>query len=657
MNKTKPRIRLVPLGVDKEFQDRLLFDDGAMSLGDFLAANPALAMEPLSPEILREPLCQLRVQPCLADPKTPLYRPPGLRLQPIVQVTPGSTSVPAEPSPPHTPPQPSSLPDSEGVPPVSSHPESISEKEATLLAYSREIETVASFLRSGLSVLVKSDKLVVEHLWPQMARKAMLVPKPLEVRDDAGGGGMMLVSGRQRQLAALKELITTIKQGQVVVVPHLDLLAGGSETNLPAETRELIEHVYGNSDRLLLAFADTSLEVSEVLAARFAVCVAISGVQRTVLLADDREELLGIALVTRKEADRFLDYTPDDFYKNVAGMNPIRLRHALIYAVNEYSAGDPVPVKRLYEAIRNFKVQTSVKFEVPTVTFNDIGGYQEVKAELNRSLRLMAGSYDLPDEKLRNELIPRGFLFHGPPGTGKTLFAKAIANSLDATVMVVSGPEITDKYVGESERKVRELFAEARRNAPAVLIFDEFDAIATERSGRDDGGTRAGNALVAQILTEMDGFRPEVPMLVIGTTNRIDIIDKALLRPSRFKPIGIGLPDLEARYAIARVHAGHFKVAVADELLHLIALATEGLNGDEVRSLFRDACIGLHCEEPTLPANAFRFGQLVGTLRGMIENLEKEESSHNSSRAVDTQGGTQRPAPRGGMRPFSEQEA
>src|SRR5215208_962862 len=107
---------------------------------------------------------------------------------------------------------------------------------------------------------------------------------------------------------------------------------------------------------------------------------------------------------------------------------------------------------------------------------------------------LVAGPIEGISERQRGDLIPRGFIFHGPPGTGKTLFAKAIANKLNATIQVVSGPEITDMYVGESERKVRELFAAARRNAPAVLVFDEFDSIATRRSGRDDGGSRAGNA-------------------------------------------------------------------------------------------------------------------------------------------------------------------
>jgi transitional endoplasmic reticulum ATPase len=246
---------------------------------------------------------------------------------------------------------------------------------------------------------------------------------------------------------------------------------------------------------------------------------------------------------------------------------------------------------------------------------DDIGGYDQVKAVLERALSLMAGAWRLPDEGLRQELIPRGFLLHGPPGTGKTLFAKAVASRLEAALRVVSGPEITDKYVGESERNVREIFAEARRNAPSVIVFDEFDAIAASRTGRDDGGSRAGNAMVAQILTEMDGFRPDVPMLVIGTTNRLELIDEALLRPSRFQPIGVGLPDRAARRRIAELHARHFRVEASGALLDQVADQTAGMNGDQIRSVFRDACLGLHCQEPPVPITAERLAALIAAVR------------------------------------------
>lgn len=642
---SRKRIKLVPLGDAQQFND-YWYEDETITLGTFLERFPALSPVPLDTSTMEQRLEQFSGLDLVQAPSDiPLYRPPGL----VVTVNSPQATVKSTLSDTQSSDSGSSSSSSEekkietsttklSAPQDDSFPKTISEKDAVRLAYAQEIDTAASFLRAGLSVLVMCEKLVVEHLWQEMALRANLNPIELTVSDEEEGG-IMPRSLRQRQLATLKNLINALKQGDILVIPHLDLLAGGSDSNLPTESRELIELVYKQSDRLMLAFADRSQDIPEVLAARFAVRLLISGVSRTVIYPNGEEKNIGRALVTQDEADHFEDFDPEELYKNIAGMNPIRLRHALKYAVQEVAGAEKVPVTHLYQAIRAFKAQTSVNFEVPDVTFADIGGYNSVKAELNKALRLMTGSYNLPNEQLRRELIPRGFIFHGPPGTGKTLFAKAIANQLNATIQVVSGPEVTDMYVGESERKVRELFAEARRNAPAVLVFDEFDSIATKRSGRDDGGTRAGNALVAQILTEMDGFRPDVPMLVIGTTNRLDIIDEALLRPSRFKAIAINRPDLPARRAIAQVHAQHFNIEVSSELIEVIAAETKGMSGDDIRSLFRDACVGLYCEEPSRPADAQRFGELVGLLRKAATDRTATAAEQRTSALLDVGAG------------------
>ena len=645
-------IHLVPLGNPEHFSDLLvgIGDDPSRSLRDLLTRAPALSTEPLDEATMVAPLTELRIQTIKANEETPLFRPPGLTCEAAPAPAPASgmldqaspanekstrTTADAEPQPEAAP---------------NGRPKELTDADAVKLAYWNEIKTVASFLRtpasgkaSDLSVLVRCDKLVVEHLFREMARQANLEAIVLEVgeqKDDA----FMPQSLRQREMARLKELIKSLKVGHVLVVPHLDLLAGAADSNLSAEAREIVELLYGASDRLILAFADRSLEIPEVLASRFAVRILLSGLPRLVTYPDGTEKSLGEALVTEDEAARFKDFDSEGLYKNVAGLNPVRFRHAIASTVKELGGGEPRPVEDLYRAIRGFKAQTSANFEVPDVGFEQIGGYEDVKEAMRRVLNLMVGSVRLPNEKLRRELVPRGFIFHGPPGTGKTLFAKAIANSLNATIQVVSGPEVTDMYVGESERKVREIFAEARRNAPAVLVFDEFDAIATQRSGGPDGGSRAGNAIVAQILTEMDGFRPDVPVLVIGTTNRLDIIDEALLRPSRFQAIAIDLPDRTARRAIAKVHARHFDVAVSDPLLDLIADATQGLNGDEIRSIFRDACVGLYCEEPPMPVDARRLGNLVGQIRHGIESRAAESASRRGPQVRGARHAAERPA-------------
>jgi transitional endoplasmic reticulum ATPase len=649
----KPKIRLVPLGTPEEFQDVHLFaDPDTMTLRQLIQQAPALSMEPISPELLDKPLNNIRISQIEASPDLPLYRPPEITWDINQQST--TTETPKQPpTEPPTTAQDDTLPAEElnkAEQPCYQN-EKLNEADAVKIAYSKEIEDIASFLRTekGLSVLVYCDKLMVAHLWKDIVRKAGREAKLLEIPDEDDAGGLMARSLRQRQLSQLKKDIEALKEGQVLVIPHLDLLAGGPETQLSNEARELTELVYKHPDRLILAFADRSLSIPEVLSMRFSVRRLISGVSRTVIDKDGTEKRLGELLVTASEADKFIGFDAGNLYKNIAGMNPIQILHAITYAVKEHAASGPVPVEQLYQAIRAFKVQTSANFEVPDVNFDDIGGYDEVKNTLAKALNLMTGAYQLPDEKLRRELIPRGFIFYGPPGTGKTLFAKAIANMLNATIQVVSGPEVMDMYVGESERKLREFFAEARRNAPSVLVFDEFDAIAAKRTGREDGGSRAGNAIVAQLLTEMDGFRPDVPMLVIGTTNRLELIDEALLRPSRFQAIQIGLPQAKARQAIAQVHARHFRVDehISPGLLEIIAENTEGFNGDEIRSLFREACVGLHCETPPREINAHRLGELVGNLR---RNKEKRftETSHEITHTT-----TPTPTPTGPMMPLT----
>jgi transitional endoplasmic reticulum ATPase len=641
-------IHLVPLGNPEHFADLLMVigDAASKTLRDLLSKAPALSTKPLDEAAMSTPLSELRIQIVAAKEETPLFRPPGL----TCEAAPASTvdSVATEQASFTGETARAAAPKPEAAP--SGRPKVLTDADAVKLAYWNEIKTVASFLRTpvsgqtgGLSVLVRCDKLVVEHLFKEMARQANLEAILLDVGEEKGDS-LMPQSLRQREMTRLKELIKSLKVGHVLVVPHLDLLAGAADSNLSAEAREIVELLYEASDRLLLAFADRSLEIPEVLASRFAVRILLSGLPRVVTYPDGTEKSLGEALVTEEEAARFKDFDSEGLYKNVAGLNPVRFRHAIAYTVKELGGSEPRPVEDLYRAIRSFKAQTSANFEVPDVGFDQIGGYEEVKEAMRRVLNLMVGSVRLPNEKLRRELVPRGFIFHGPPGTGKTLFAKAIANSLNATIQVVSGPEVTDMYVGESERKVREIFAEARRNAPAVLVFDEFDAIATQRSGGPDGGSRAGNAIVAQILTEMDGFRPDVPVLVIGTTNRLDIIDEALLRPSRFQAIAIELPDHTARRAIAKVHARHFDVAVSDQLLDLVADATQNLNGDEIRSIFRDACVGLYCEEPPMAVDARRLGNLVGRIRHGIESREAEKTTRRGPQVRGGRHPTERPA-------------
>src|SRR5512138_3278037 len=158
-----------------------------------------------------------------------------------------------------------------------------------------------------------------------------------------------------------------------------------------------------------------------------------------------------------------------------------------------------------------------------------------------------------PDEISRlEELIPRGMIFWGPPGTGKTYFAKAIAASIGAAITIVSGPELKSKWVGESEERLRQIFHRARQSAPSIIVFDELDSFASSRGTYTGSGVE--HSMVNQLLTEMDGFRKEELVFVVGTTNFVESLDQALLRPGRFEfHLQIPWPDADDRRAILSI--------------------------------------------------------------------------------------------------------
>lgn len=438
------------------------------------------------------------------------------------------------------------------------YPEAITDNEAVRIAYREEMDAIADFLRNGLSVLVACDKILTEFIYEfvcgQAGKRVVLDSAPDETQKMGQGARLeqALQGGTANPLAGLPVLIHNLKPGEVLVLRSLDLL----------DSPQMIELLYQRTNKgekpQFLAFLDPSLEAKKVLTDRFAVHVSIMGLPRYVSPDGVRSGHTVTRLLTREEYARFARYDPEGLYKNVSGLNAIQFRNAMQYVGSKVAVGSAAT--KIYRVIRQFKISSSDEIEIPDTTFEDIGGYEQVKQQLRRIISLVAGPIEGISEKQRADLIPRGFIFHGPPGTGKTLFAKAIANEMNATIQMISGPEIMDKYVGQSENNLRRIFATARRNAPAVVFFDEFDIIDSQRSTYSDGGARANNAVVAQFLTEMDGFRQEQAVLVIGTTNRIDIIDEALLRPSRLRPIEISLPDHTGRRRVAEIHAQNFGV-------------------------------------------------------------------------------------------------
>jgi transitional endoplasmic reticulum ATPase len=192
-----------------------------------------------------------------------------------------------------------------------------------------------------------------------------------------------------------------------------------------------------------------------------------------------------------------------------------------------------------------------VLVESPNIHWSDVGGLDEIKTELREAIEYPIKYRDIYN--YTNVQAPKGILIYGPPGTGKTLIAKAVASESEVNFISVKGPELLSKWVGESERGVREIFRKARQAAPCIIFFDEVDSIVPPR-GRDLG-TNVTERMVSQILTELDGLETLKDVVVIAATNRPDMVDPALTRPGRIDRIlYVPSPDLDARKEILKIH-------------------------------------------------------------------------------------------------------
>jgi transitional endoplasmic reticulum ATPase len=230
-----------------------------------------------------------------------------------------------------------------------------------------------------------------------------------------------------------------------------------------------------------------------------------------------------------------------------------------------------------------------VLVQKPNIQWKDIGGLDNLKEELKEAIEWPLKHADLFIKAAIKP--PKGILLYGPPGTGKTLLAKAVASTSESNFISIKGPELLSKWVGESEKGVREIFRKARQAAPCVIFFDEIDAIAPTRSGSDGGDSHVTERLVSQMLTEIDGLDDLKGVVIIGATNRPDIIDKALLRPGRFdRLLEIPIPDNYTRKQILQVHLKK-KPLGADVNIDKLVELTESFTGAEIEALINAGAI------------------------------------------------------------------
>jgi transitional endoplasmic reticulum ATPase len=229
-----------------------------------------------------------------------------------------------------------------------------------------------------------------------------------------------------------------------------------------------------------------------------------------------------------------------------------------------------------------------VQVQIPDVNWDDVGGLDELKDELREAVEWPIKhkeAYDYVDVE-----APKGVLLHGPPGTGKTLIAKALAKMTESNFISIKGPELLSKWVGESEKGVREIFRKARQAAPCIIFLDEVDALVPRR-GSGSSDSHVTENIVSQILTEIDGLEELHNVLIIGATNRLDIVDEALLRPGRFdRIIEVGNPDSKGRTHIFEIHTKKKPLENNVNIKKLVEM-TDGFSGAEIAAITNRAAL------------------------------------------------------------------
>ncbi|MDP8011724.1 MAG: CDC48 family AAA ATPase [Thermoplasmata archaeon] len=334
--------------------------------------------------------------------------------------------------------------------------------------------------------------------------------------------------------------------------------------------------------------------------------------------------------MTDEEKYKFLDELASMTHGFVGADLAALAREAAMHALRRYlpeiDLDKPIPVEMLEkmvvkkedfkEALKDIEpsILRGVLIEVPNVKWDDIGGLEDVKQELKEAVELPIKN----PERFKKLGIrpPRGILLYGPPGTGKTLLAKAVATESEMNFISIKGPEVLSKWVGESEKAIREIFKKAKQSAPAIVFLDEIDSIAPRRGYYSDSGVT--ERIVNQLLTSMDGIENMEGIVVIASTNRPDIIDPALLRPGRFdRLVYIPPPDKEARLKILQVHTRNMPLA-NDVDLKKIAERLDNYVGADIENICREA--GMF---------AIRENRDVVTMKDFEKAIEKIPPSMN----------------------------
>lgn len=484
--------------------------------------------------------------------------------------------------------------------------------QATGIVYQEKIEQILSDLNNSFSVLVVCDKRIVPYIQGNLVeRMSMKGLEPVSLIQSNQILNMDIMRSAESS-NMLKELSGFSDKQRVVMLPHLDLLTTVEEGFLSQHTRDVIlQALYINEmGACLLGFRDPGLNIPPVMERFFD-----SVVQIDTMNPDKFLSVISQSQARCFNRDLIEDSLQMQIFQAISGLNVVEFLK-LVNHIETHSGELPYEedeqkehLQKIFYDIRKYTARGQAKTIIPSDV--RIGGYHDVQQrihdELIKLIKMRRKSKDKNVIKRIDQIIPRGIMFEGPPGTGKTYFARWIASEIQATLYLVNGPELKSKWFGESEHRVREIFLKARKTAPSLIVFDEFDSLAGMRgSGRSS--SEATDSIVNQLLTEMDGFQEGELCLVVATTNRLDMIDHAFLRPGRFEFVyHIDYPKtLQDRKEILQIYIDEFDIPLDASLLDRLVSATEkpGINRsfscDELKGICRKLSRKILLTEKTL---------------------------------------------------------
>ena len=423
--------------------------------------------------------------------------------------------------------------------------------------------------------------------------------KVVEAQQDDAYKGVARIDGE-----VMREL--DIKRGDVIVIKGNRETVAIADRAYPADVGEGIIRI----DGILRRNAKTGIgEVVKIYKAEIkeAKKIIIAPAQKNIMVQAEsdslRRGLLGRAVlkgdvVVLGGVQRRRDLLSDEFggefgdmlgdmlgnmgFGQLGGFTQIK------FLVINTNPNQPVIITENTQVTLNPKAVEITEESIPEITYEDIGGLSEEIKKIREMVEI-----PLKHPEIFNRLgiePPKGVLLHGPPGTGKTLLAKAVASETEANFILLNGPEVMSKFYGESEKKIRDIFEEAEKTAPAIIFIDELDAIAPKR---EEVMGEVERRVVSQLLTMMDGLKSRGKVIVIGATNRPNSIDPALRRPGRFdREIELNVPGKEGRLSILKIHSRGMPL-IKDVNLQEIAAVTHGFVGADLEALCKEAAMNV----------------------------------------------------------------